>query len=216
MPFTSVWINGFGIWSLSFIFVWHCPFFPTTRIKEARHTFAKWLPGHFISFVINMWDHNTFVYHRIFRVLKMTVLRPPAKNMDVTHNPHPSLQMSAHTARLTPDAQASRWSEGERSVATGTSGVGMETVVIVAIGVLATIFLASFLALVVVCRHRYCHPWGHLHHYDSKWVRERERKKEREREYQRCVHHVLMAILFKMLCGKMQLLAQIDIPLIWF
>uniref|UniRef100_A0A8C9T6L5 Transmembrane protein 98 n=1 Tax=Scleropages formosus TaxID=113540 RepID=A0A8C9T6L5_SCLFO len=34
----------------------------------------------------------------------------------------------------------------------------METVVIVAIAVLATIFLASFVALVVVCRHRYCRP----------------------------------------------------------
>ncbi|XP_076607835.1 transmembrane protein 98 isoform X1 [Chaetodon auriga] len=44
----------------------------------------------------------------------------------------------------------------------------METVVIVAIGVLATIFLASFVALVVVCRHRYCHPHDLLHHFDSK------------------------------------------------
>ncbi|KAM7371664.1 hypothetical protein PAMP_008881 [Pampus punctatissimus] len=44
----------------------------------------------------------------------------------------------------------------------------METVVIVAIGVLATIFLASFIALVVVCRHRYCHPHDLLHHFDSK------------------------------------------------
>ncbi|KAF1379817.1 hypothetical protein PFLUV_G00180010 [Perca fluviatilis] len=44
----------------------------------------------------------------------------------------------------------------------------METVVIVAIGVLATIFLASFVALVVVCRHRYCHPHHLLHHFDSK------------------------------------------------
>ncbi|KFU90898.1 Transmembrane protein 98 [Chaetura pelagica] len=34
----------------------------------------------------------------------------------------------------------------------------METVVIVAIGVLATIFLASLVALVVVCRQRFCHP----------------------------------------------------------
>lgn len=46
----------------------------------------------------------------------------------------------------------------------------METVVIVAIGVLATIFLASFVALVVVCRHRYCHPHDLLHHFDSKSV----------------------------------------------
>uniref|UniRef100_A0A8C8HWP2 Transmembrane protein 98 n=1 Tax=Oncorhynchus tshawytscha TaxID=74940 RepID=A0A8C8HWP2_ONCTS len=44
----------------------------------------------------------------------------------------------------------------------------METVVIVAIGVLATIFLASFIALVVVCRHRYCHPHHLLHHFNSK------------------------------------------------
>uniref|UniRef100_A0A3Q2XRX5 Transmembrane protein 98 n=1 Tax=Hippocampus comes TaxID=109280 RepID=A0A3Q2XRX5_HIPCM len=44
----------------------------------------------------------------------------------------------------------------------------METVVIVAIGVLATIFLASLAALVVVCRHRYCHPHHLLHHFDSK------------------------------------------------
>lgn len=46
----------------------------------------------------------------------------------------------------------------------------METVVIVAIGVLATIFLASFVALVVVCRHRYCHPHDLLHPFDSKSV----------------------------------------------
>ncbi|NXR40676.1 TMM98 protein, partial [Zosterops hypoxanthus] len=44
----------------------------------------------------------------------------------------------------------------------------METVVIVAIGVLATIFLASFVALVVVCRQRYCHPKDLHHHYDTK------------------------------------------------
>lgn len=44
----------------------------------------------------------------------------------------------------------------------------METVVIVAIGVLATIFLASFVALVVVCRQRYCHPGDFRHHYDTK------------------------------------------------
>lgn len=50
------------------------------------------------------------------------------------------------------------------------TGVTMETVVIVAIGVLATIFLASFVALVVVCRHRYCHPHDLLHHFDSKSV----------------------------------------------
>lgn len=50
------------------------------------------------------------------------------------------------------------------------AGVTMETVVIMAIGVLATIFLASFVALVVVCRHRYCHPHDLLHHFDSKSV----------------------------------------------
>uniref|UniRef100_K7FFQ3 Transmembrane protein 98 n=1 Tax=Pelodiscus sinensis TaxID=13735 RepID=K7FFQ3_PELSI len=44
----------------------------------------------------------------------------------------------------------------------------METVVIVAIGVLATIFLASFVALVVVCRQRYCRPKDLLRHYDTK------------------------------------------------
>ncbi|KAF6097771.1 transmembrane protein 98 [Phyllostomus discolor] len=44
----------------------------------------------------------------------------------------------------------------------------METVVIVAIGVLATIFLASFAALVVVCRQRYCRPRDLLQRYDSK------------------------------------------------
>ncbi|KAI5629400.1 transmembrane protein 98 [Silurus asotus] len=44
----------------------------------------------------------------------------------------------------------------------------METVVIVAIGVLATVFLASFVALVVVCRHRYCHQPNLLHHFESK------------------------------------------------
>ncbi|XP_015670253.1 transmembrane protein 98 isoform X1 [Protobothrops mucrosquamatus] len=44
----------------------------------------------------------------------------------------------------------------------------METVVIVAIGVLATIFLASFVALVVVCRHRYCRPKDFLSHYDTR------------------------------------------------
>ncbi|XP_034075781.1 transmembrane protein 98 isoform X1 [Gymnodraco acuticeps] len=43
----------------------------------------------------------------------------------------------------------------------------METVVIVAIGVLATIFLASFVALVVVCRHRYCHPHHLLYPFDT-------------------------------------------------
>ena len=46
----------------------------------------------------------------------------------------------------------------------------METVVIVAISVLATIFLASLVALVVVCRHRYCHPHYLLQHFDSKSV----------------------------------------------
>ncbi|XP_055646087.1 transmembrane protein 98, partial [Falco peregrinus] len=55
---------------------------------------------------------------------------------------------------------------------TGTShpptGTSHETVVIVAIGVLATIFLASFVALVVVCRQRYCHPKDLRHHYDTK------------------------------------------------
>lgn len=55
------------------------------------------------------------------------------------------------------------------------AGVTMETVVIVAIGVLATIFLASFIALVVVCRHRYCHPHDLLHHFDSKSVIPRRR-----------------------------------------
>ncbi|KAM5308005.1 transmembrane protein 98-like isoform 1-T1 [Glossophaga mutica] len=44
----------------------------------------------------------------------------------------------------------------------------METVVIVAIGVLATIFVASFAALVVVCRQRYCRPRDLLQRYDSK------------------------------------------------
>ncbi|XP_039741923.1 transmembrane protein 98 isoform X2 [Pteropus medius] len=53
---------------------------------------------------------------------------------------------------------------------TGTEGATrtMETVVIVAIGVLATIFLASFAALVVVCRQRYCRPRDLLQRYDSK------------------------------------------------
>lgn len=46
----------------------------------------------------------------------------------------------------------------------------METVVIVAIGVLATIFLASFVALVVVCRHRYCHRPNLLQHFESRSV----------------------------------------------
>lgn len=49
----------------------------------------------------------------------------------------------------------------------GATG-SMETVVIVAIGVLATIFLASFAALVVVCRQRYCRPRDLLQRYDSK------------------------------------------------
>ncbi|XP_040294370.1 transmembrane protein 98 [Bufo bufo] len=44
----------------------------------------------------------------------------------------------------------------------------METVVIVAIGVLATIFLASFVALVVVCRQRYCRTKNLLTHYNNK------------------------------------------------
>uniref|UniRef100_A0A8C5SRA4 Transmembrane protein 98 n=1 Tax=Laticauda laticaudata TaxID=8630 RepID=A0A8C5SRA4_LATLA len=44
----------------------------------------------------------------------------------------------------------------------------METVVIVAIGVLATIFLASFVALVVVCRQRYCRLKDFLNHYDTR------------------------------------------------
>lgn len=57
------------------------------------------------------------------------------------------------------------------------AGVAMETVVIVAIGVLATIFLASFVALVVVCRHRYCHPHDLLHHFDSKSVNQRKASK---------------------------------------
>uniref|UniRef100_A0A8C5Q6N8 Transmembrane protein 98 n=1 Tax=Leptobrachium leishanense TaxID=445787 RepID=A0A8C5Q6N8_9ANUR len=44
----------------------------------------------------------------------------------------------------------------------------METVVIVAIGVLATIFLASFVALVVVCRQRYCRTKNLLTNYNNK------------------------------------------------
>ncbi|CAI9596424.1 unnamed protein product [Staurois parvus] len=44
----------------------------------------------------------------------------------------------------------------------------METVVIVAIGVLATIFLASFVALIVVCRQRYCRTKNLLTHYNNK------------------------------------------------
>ncbi|XP_069607614.1 transmembrane protein 98 [Ranitomeya imitator] len=44
----------------------------------------------------------------------------------------------------------------------------METVVIVAIGVLATIFLASFVALVVVCRQRYCRTKNLLTQYNNK------------------------------------------------
>lgn len=40
--------------------------------------------------------------------------------------------------------------------------------VIVAIGVLATIFLASFVALVVVCRQRYCRTKNLLTHYNNK------------------------------------------------
>lgn len=50
------------------------------------------------------------------------------------------------------------------------AGVAMETVVIVAIGVLATIFLASFVALVMVCRHRYRYPHHQLHPFDTKSV----------------------------------------------
>lgn len=57
------------------------------------------------------------------------------------------------------------------------AGVAMETVVIVAIGVLATIFLASFIALVMVCRHRYCHPHDLLHHFDSKSVNQNKESK---------------------------------------
>ncbi|XP_055145201.1 transmembrane protein 98-like [Symphalangus syndactylus] len=44
----------------------------------------------------------------------------------------------------------------------------METVVIVATGVLATIFLASFAALVLVCRQRYHQPRDRQQRYDSK------------------------------------------------
>uniref|UniRef100_A0A2I3RXV9 Transmembrane protein 98 n=1 Tax=Pan troglodytes TaxID=9598 RepID=A0A2I3RXV9_PANTR len=44
----------------------------------------------------------------------------------------------------------------------------METVVIVARGVLATIFLASFAALVLVCRQRYYQPRDLRQRYDSK------------------------------------------------
>lgn len=59
----------------------------------------------------------------------------------------------------------------------------METVVIVAIGVLATIFLASFVALVVVCRHRYCHPHDLLHHFDSKSVNQHKASKSMRHEF---------------------------------
>ncbi|XP_023691318.1 transmembrane protein 98-like isoform X1 [Paramormyrops kingsleyae] len=44
----------------------------------------------------------------------------------------------------------------------------METVVIVAIGVLAAIFLASLVTLVVVCNQRHCHPAGLLQRLESK------------------------------------------------
>ncbi|XP_023691320.1 transmembrane protein 98-like isoform X2 [Paramormyrops kingsleyae] len=43
----------------------------------------------------------------------------------------------------------------------------METVVIVAIGVLAAIFLASLVTLVVVCNQRHCHPAGLLQRLES-------------------------------------------------
>lgn len=68
---------------------------------------------------------------------------------------------------------------------TGAVGarVAMETVVIVAIGVLATIFLASFVALVVVCRHRYCHPHDLLHHFDSKSVNQHKASKSMRHEF---------------------------------
>lgn len=56
---------------------------------------------------------------------------------------------------------------GDVTETEGATG-SMETVVIVAIGVLATIFLASFAALVVVCRQRYCRPRDLLQRYDSK------------------------------------------------
>ncbi|KPP61837.1 hypothetical protein Z043_120019 [Scleropages formosus] len=56
-----------------------------------------------------------------------------------------------------------------RATAGTAHGVAMETVVIVAIAVLATIFLASFVALVVVCRHRYCRPTSPLHQFESKF-----------------------------------------------
>lgn len=62
---------------------------------------------------------------------------------------------------------ASTCSEDVSGLYPGTPG-SMETVVIVAIGVLATIFLASFAALVVVCRQRYCRPRDLLQRYDSK------------------------------------------------
>lgn len=62
---------------------------------------------------------------------------------------------------------ASTRSEDVSGLQLGAPG-SMETVVIVAIGVLATIFLASFAALVVVCRQRYCRPRDLLQRYDSK------------------------------------------------
>lgn len=62
---------------------------------------------------------------------------------------------------------ASPCSEDVSGLCLGAPG-SMETVVIVAIGVLATIFLASFAALVVVCRQRYCRPRDLLQRYDSK------------------------------------------------
>lgn len=38
------------------------------------------------------------------------------------------------------------------------SPVAMETVVVVAIGILGTIFVSALVALLVVCRHKYCRP----------------------------------------------------------
>ncbi|KFM80337.1 Transmembrane protein 98, partial [Stegodyphus mimosarum] len=40
----------------------------------------------------------------------------------------------------------------------------METVVLVAIGVLTVVFIGSLLALILVCRHKYCRPLDLLSH----------------------------------------------------
>ncbi|KAI0211653.1 Transmembrane protein 98 [Lamellibrachia satsuma] len=52
----------------------------------------------------------------------------------------------------------SRSSHCRRPVAMTTIPGGMETVVVVAISILASIFIVSLLGLIVVCRHRYCKP----------------------------------------------------------